>query len=226
MGEYSDFCEMYGGSASDPDFMDNWLEEHAGPRDRDEEFEWYLENEEKSHHDILLEHLNNIDTLLEVNVPDSTRYSLLVMLHAHVVSAIEGYLAGVFIHYVTNSESLTRKLVETTPEFAQRKFTLQEIYEKQSALKVIVSTYLKDLIFHDIKKIKPMFQTVFGHRFENLSWLFKAVELRHHCVHRAGYDKEGNKVEITTESILELQGEVTDLSYDIEQTIENLSSDL
>ena len=30
MGDYQDFCEAYGGCASDPDFMDNWLAEYAG----------------------------------------------------------------------------------------------------------------------------------------------------------------------------------------------------
>lgn len=29
MSDYSDFCKMYGGSANDPDVMDNWLSEHA-----------------------------------------------------------------------------------------------------------------------------------------------------------------------------------------------------
>ncbi|MBE8232090.1 MAG: hypothetical protein HAW67_00030 [Endozoicomonadaceae bacterium] len=31
MGDYEDFCEYYGGSAGDPDFMDNWLNEHCSP---------------------------------------------------------------------------------------------------------------------------------------------------------------------------------------------------
>lgn len=29
MSDYSEFCEYYGGSASDPDFMDNWLSKYA-----------------------------------------------------------------------------------------------------------------------------------------------------------------------------------------------------
>lgn len=29
MSDYSDFCESYGGCASDPDFMDNWLAQYA-----------------------------------------------------------------------------------------------------------------------------------------------------------------------------------------------------
>lgn len=29
MSDYQDFCESFGGCASDPDFMDNWLAEHC-----------------------------------------------------------------------------------------------------------------------------------------------------------------------------------------------------
>ncbi|MDO6528220.1 hypothetical protein Q4519_21385 [Motilimonas sp. 1_MG-2023] len=220
MGDYSDFCEMYGGSAGDPDFMENWLDEHASSLEEDEE--WYQENEDKSHYDILLKHLSSIDTLLEVEVPTNAKFSLLVMLHGYVVSAIEGYLAGVFIHLVTNSDDLTRKLVESDPEFSKQKFTLKEIYEKQSALKITVSKYLKGLIFHDLKKIKPMYKSVLGHDFQDISWLFEAVTIRHDCVHRAGYDKDGNQVSLSNETIVDLLSEVTDLSSDVEETIKRI----
>ncbi|PKH91198.1 hypothetical protein CXF76_12830 [Pseudoalteromonas sp. 78C3] len=220
MSDYSDFCEMYGGSASDPDFMDNWLDEYVSLTPSSEE-EWYQENEEKSHYDILLKHLSSIDTLLKIDVPSSAKFSLLVMLHGYIVSAIEGYLAGVFIHLVTNSDNLTRKLVESDPEFSKQKFTLKEIYEKQSTLKVTVSKYLKGLIFHDLKKIKPMYQTVLGHNFQDIAWLFEAVKIRHDCVHRAGYNKDGNRVLLTTGTILNLLGDVTDLSHEIEDTIKS-----
>lgn len=29
MSDYQDFCESFGGSANDPDFMDNWLSEYC-----------------------------------------------------------------------------------------------------------------------------------------------------------------------------------------------------
>ena len=226
MGDYADFCESYGGSAGDPEFMDKWLEDNVYPYDEDENREWYLENENKPHYKLLLEQLESVDLMLGLNVPERANFSFLVMVHAHVVSAIEGYLAGVFIHHVCNSDELTRKLVETDPEFGKRKFTLKEIYQENDALKVTVATYLKDLIFHDVKKIKPMYQAVLGHKFENLAWLFKAVELRHHCVHRAGYDKDGQKIDISVESILELLGNVTDLANEIDDTIDNLDTSL
>ena len=136
--------------------------------------------------------------------------------------AIEGYLAGTFIHKVTNSEKLIRKLVETDPEFSKRTFSLKEIFEKQSGLKVTVATYLKDLIFHDLKKVKPMFKDVLEHDFGDISWLFKDVIKRHDCVHRAGYDKDGEAIEVSKESILDLLEKVKVLADSVEMTINNL----
>ncbi|MFQ2243933.1 hypothetical protein [Aeromonas enteropelogenes] len=185
-----------------------------------EELYWYMDS--KTHHDILQNHLKSVRTLLDIDVPPETLFSLWVMLHGHVVSAIEGYLAGVFIHKVTNSEELTRKLVETDPEFSKKTFTLKEIFEKQSGLKVTVATYLKDLIFHDLKKVKPMFRDVLGHDFGDISWLFKDVMKRHDCVHRAGYNKDGEAIEVSRKSVLELLENVEALAASVEATLEVL----
>ncbi|MFM4836258.1 hypothetical protein ACEUCO_06455 [Aeromonas veronii] len=193
------------------------------PENDPDELYWYIDN--KTHCDILKNHLKSVRTLLDVEVPPETLFSLWVMLHGHVVSAIEGYLAGVFIHRVTNSDELTQRLVETDPEFSKRTFSLKEIFEKQSGLKVTVATYLKELIFHDLKKIKPMFRVVLGHDFGDISWLFKDVLKRHDCVHRAGYDKDGNAIEVSKESILELLEKVEALADSVEATLDKLDKE-
>lgn len=227
MSDYQDLCAMYGRSPSDPDFIDDLIDEISRESTLEQEdYEWYEENENKKHYQLLVDQLESVDMILELDVPEKARFSFLVMIHAHVVSAIEGYLAGVFIHDVCNSEELTRKLVESDPEFSKRKFTLREIYQEKETLKVTVASYLKDLIFHDLKKIKPMYEIVLNHKFSDLSWLFKAVEIRHHCVHRAGYDKDGEKVDISVESIADLLNNVNDLAGEIDSTIETVHSGL
>lgn len=190
------------------------------PEEEVDELYWYIES--KTHYDIFQNHLKSVRVLLEVDVPEDSRFSLWVMLHGHLVSAVEGYLAGVFIHKVTNSEELTRKLVETDPEFSKRTFSLKEIFEKQSNLKATVATYLKDLIFHDLKKIKPMFMDVLGHDFGDISWLFKDVVKRHDCVHRAGYDKDGNEIDVSRTSISDLLSNVERLAELVEVTVNKL----
>ncbi|MEY8213029.1 MAG: hypothetical protein RPR97_00960, partial [Colwellia sp.] len=129
------------------------------------------------------------------------------------------------IHRVTNSEELIRKLVETDPKFSKMKFTLKEIYEKQESLKLTVATYLKDLIFHDLQKVKPMFKDVLDCDFGDISWLFSAVNIRHHCVHRAGLDKDGNRVNISVESIKELVTRSILLVHFVDDKITEVSND-
>lgn len=175
------------------------------------ELEWLIES--KSQIGIFRIQIDSVETILNVNVDANAQFSLFVMLHGHVVAAVEAYLSSVFIHKVTNSEKLIQKLVETDPEFSKMKFTLKEIFQKQESLKLTVATYLNNLIFHKIDKIKPMYKNVLDHDFGDIKWLFEAIELRHHCVHRAGFDKDGNKVILSADSIRIL---VTSASYLVE----------
>jgi len=182
-----------------------------------DELEWFIGS--KTQIEIFNNQIKSVEKLLEVEVDEETFFSLLVMLHGHVVAAIEAYLASTFIHQVTNSEELTRKLIETDPTFSKMKFTLKEIFEKQEGLKLTVATYLKDLIFHDLKKVKPMYKDVLECEFGDITWLFQAVLTRHHCVHRAGLDKEGEQVEISIGSIKELVAKAVALTSEIEKKV-------
>lgn len=146
-------------------------------------------------------HLSSVSTLLQLKPNVEAQFSLLVMLHAHIVSALEQFLATTFIYRVTNSDCLTRKLIETDPEFGNRKFSINEIYAQHRDIKATVARYLKDINFHEMRKVKPMYADVLSYDFGDIAWLFKAVILRHDCAHRAGYDKEGKPVPVSAESI-------------------------
>ncbi len=185
-----------------------------------EELEWYIHTQ--SQVGKFDTQMRSVRELLNVQASNEAQFSLLVMLHGHTVAAVESYLASAFIHKVTNSDDLIRKLVETDPEFSKTKFTLKEIYEEHENLKLTVATYLKDLIFHDLKKVKPMFKSVLECDFGDISWLFKAVSIRHHCVHRAGLDKDGNRVDISVESINELVESSSHLIHQVESKVDQV----
>jgi len=155
----------------------------------------------------------------------SSTKNMLVMLHAHVVTAVEAYLSSTFIEMALSSELFMKKLVETDPEFAKRKFTIQEIFTKRESLKDDLRQYLKNLIFHDIAKVKEMYLSVLDINFGEISWLYNAVLLRHDCVHRAGYDKDGTEVPLTTMSITELMDRCATLVHEIESSVMSLPAD-
>ena len=182
-----------------------------------DELEWYIYTQ--SQVGKFDTQIQSVRELLEVQASHEAQFSLLVMLHGHIVAAVESYLASTFIHKVTNSEDMIRKLVETDPAFSSMKFTLKEIYEKHENLQLTVASYLRDLIFHDLAKVKPMFKDVLDCDFGDISWLFKAVNIRHHCVHRAGLDKDGNRVNLTKASIQDLVLKSNELIHLVENSI-------
>ena len=187
-----------------------------------DELEWDVQNSAQL--ETFNKHLAPISKILDVNVENEVQFSLLVMLHAHIVSALEGFLASTFIYNVTNSDFLTRKLIETDPEFGIRKFTINEIYAQHSNIKATVGQYLKNIIFHDMKKVKPMYTKVLSYDFGEIAWLFKAIITRHDCVHRAGYDKEGNAVPVSIESVNELIKSCRNLAEAVDAHVQKICS--
>lgn len=187
------------------------------PHTEEENLIWEIESTKQL--DIYKKVTTDIVILLKMDHPFDTQATLNNMLYAQVVTAIEAYLSGIFIHTVVKSDALIRKLVESDPELAKRQFSLQEIFNQWENLKILVARYLKDLIFHDIKKIKPMYHSVLDIDFGDVGWLFKAVLIRHDCIHRNGFDKDGNQTKIDTETIKELIGNCTRLVSIIEEEI-------
>ncbi len=182
------------------------------------EIAWYIESPKQL--SVLENHLNSIISLTKIVVDEPTKIDLFVMLHAHVIAAMEEFLSGTFIHEITNSDELMKKLIETDPKIGEKKLTLKDIYKENEKIKTTVAKYLKttvakylnDLTFHRLNKTKEMYKQVLDIDFENIGWFFKAIKVRHHCVHRAGSDKERKRVNITKESIIKLVDDCKELS--------------
>lgn len=204
-------------------------DELSGEFDREHQFhdheqyedDWGVEG--KSRLEIFDENIEATIEILNQSVMPQYEKNLIVMLFGHVVATVEAYLSSTFIHYALSAEDNMRRLVENDPEFAKRKFTVQEIFTKREELKGDLSEYLKGLIFHDIAKVKPLYQSVLDIDFGDVKWLFQAVLVRHHCVHRAGYDKDGNEVELKKEDVVTLTNQATDLVHGIESKLIGMS---
>ncbi|MBT0622542.1 hypothetical protein KIH32_01390 [Pseudomonas fluorescens] len=177
------------------------------------------EIEETHQLDIYRKVSTDVVSLLRHPYPSEVKATLNNMLFAQVVTAVEAYLSSSFISTVINSDILIRRLVETDPELAKRQFSLKEIFTQWEGLKLLVAKYLKDLIFHDIKKIKPMYRSVLEIDFGDVAWLFKAISIRHDCVHRNGFDKDGNQHQIESDAITDLVRQCTHLVAQIEENL-------
>jgi len=189
-------------------------------KDRDGDMYWREESSE--HLRILNSHLDNAEGLLKIDVGQHNAFSLKVMIYGHVVAATEGFLSSVFIKTTTGSEELIKRLVETDPQFSEMKFSLSHLFKERESIKDTVAAYLQDLIFHDLKKVKPMYKAVLGLDLGDIGWLFKAVSKRHDCVHRAGYGKDGNQIAFEEDELQVLIQKVRALCESILVTVAQL----
>lgn len=121
------------------------------PMEEDSEVDWLVESNDQL--SIFHSQVKSVEKILNTSIDETAKFDLIVMLHGHVVAAVESYLSSTFIHLVTNSNQLLRKLVETDTEFSKRKFTLKEIFEEHEKLQRTVATYLKNLIFHNLDEL-------------------------------------------------------------------------
>jgi len=137
---------------------------------------------------------------LELSEPNYEK-SKLVMLLAKVVGSLEAYLSATFIERTTSIDHYMRRLLESDPVFSKRIFSLKELYSRKENIRSDIKTYLQEMMFHNIAKVKPMYRDVLSIDFGDSAWLYRAVAQRHDCVHRAGLDLEGNPVKLVHENI-------------------------
>lgn len=156
------------------------------------------------------ESIAHIRGLLKVDIEGETKNHLMGVLQVSVITAIETYLSDAFINTVINDTSNMRKFVANNPEFTKKSFKFSEIYEKYDDIKNVVKDYLLSQLWHNLKKIKPMYKATLDVSFpENLDPIFLAIETRHDLVHRNGKNKNGYQVVITESDLITLIDDAT-----------------
>jgi hypothetical protein len=123
------------------------------------------------------------------------------MVFAHLIGALEAFLGDTFINAVMKDEEKKKKLLQFDTELAGRRFGLSEVNADPDLVNKEIRSYLRSVLYHNIAKVHVMYKNVLGvDVFEVLGErkndLFKAVEYRHDCVHRNGFDKDGVKLEV------------------------------
>lgn len=147
----------------------------------------------------------DIEKLLETKVDDSVANCFYRLLYVNVITALETYLSGAFINTVVNTPSLMRRLIETTPEFQSEKVPLSDIFKAVEEIERKARSYLIDVVWHHLERVKPMYRATLGVEFpSDLGAVFRAILTRHDIVHQNGKTKDGAEILISSQQVSEL----------------------
>ena len=141
--------------------------------------------------------LESLKKINDIELEDKNLESILKrQVFIGAFGALETFLSDTFINLTINNETYFRNFIESYPEFRQRKFELREIFIEQGKLKETAKKIMLDVIYHDLPKVKAMYQATFKINFSELRPLIKLVHTRHDLVHRNGKTKDGHLVVI------------------------------
>lgn len=138
-----------------------------------------------------------IEQLAELSkIAPSLERIILMNSYSGLVTQLETYLQNALVTNVMTRDEYFQSFIETFENFKRQKFSISEIFSKQSELKDKAKFELSELIYHNLHRIRPIYISVFSIKIPDISEVMKIVKIRHDLVHRGGKDKDGNLVNI------------------------------
>lgn len=183
----------------------------------DEFFEWYSKSNE--YYEDFNDSITEYKTILESEFVERNQ-SILKMIDASIVSAMETFLGDVLISKVQKNEKYLLKVAKKLKEFKDEKILISEFLENPECAKIKIINGLRGLLFHNLPKVKNVYKLVFGIDIKNdLKPLMQIVSRRHDIVHRNGKNNDGEIFIFSKEQVL------NDISL-IEQFINDVNNDV
>ena len=158
--------------------------------------------------------LDAIETL-----SSDVKNTLYRVLYANLISCMESFLSDTLIHKVLESEDNKRAFVKGYKEFSKLEIGLSSLYDTIDSIDGIITKTLRDIIYHNLPKVKGIYKDVLGIDLGEIGVLCKCVNTRHDIVHRNGKTKGGEKITIERKDIEELAKAVSDMIENVESQI-------
>jgi len=135
-------------------------------------------------------------------------------------SVLEAYLADTLTNQVLKNADVLLKAVKEVKELKEEKVTLAQVAIDQDIVAKIVATHLREFLYHNFKKVMEIWKVTLGHSIfpdkDLTSRMFKAAEIRHDCVHRNGKTKEGEKHDIDSAFVKQVDEDIYAMMEHIE----------
>ena len=216
--------------------VENYHETKVGPHELIEDFRYGLEHSESEPSEwndysipddpfaIFMNSYRHTGDLLADHGDHGGHQLVNRMIFVQQIAAMEAYLADKLINEVYADPDAFQRVLHGDDDLSKAKFTLPEIAKDPDFVKQKVREHLRSLLYHNLSKVNVLFNIALGIRIldftENKEPLFKAVALRHDCVHRNGVDKDGKEIKVFTKKFVQ---ETADLIKAFIQFIEGES---
>lgn len=161
---------------------------------------------------------NDIEKALDAitHLNDHVKMFMYRLLYANAITSMESYLSETLKREVLRNEDSIRRFTETYKPFSNENLCLSELFKKKEQIPSIISAVLKDLMYHNLGKLKPIFKDALDIDLGVITPLCKAVDIRHDLVHRNGKNHDGVEHNITEQDVRDVLSLVKNLVNSID----------
>ncbi len=185
----------------------------------EEQIETYIDSSE--FFNTFQQEINYLKKLNQLSLDKELKRTLQRQIFSGSITCLEDYLSSRLINNVLKDDELFEKFVKNYKNMENRTFQLNEIFDKYRGLEKTVKIELLDIIYHNIPKVKGIYEKVFEIKFPEITSVCEIVSDRHNMVHRNGKDKQGNEIEINDKKIIDILDTVENFIKQIDDSIEN-----
>jgi hypothetical protein len=175
---------------------------------------------EKDSFTILKKGLEEIRTLNEITIKgEETLNTQKRLLFAATITCLETYLSDRLINRVFAFPEEFERFVKSYLKFQSTKINLSDIYDTLKALETMVKRELLDIVFHNLGKVKKVYESTLQIKFPEISELSQLISIRHDIAHRNGKTKDGESVDVSAVKVKETIEKVLSFCEEIEDQI-------
>lgn len=183
----------------------------------DSQYEAIFENTE--FYSNFLKELDDIESLSRVQIAENLQNIHYRHLYSSIIGNMETYLSDAFINTVLSKDDLVEIFFETFNDFKNTSIKLSKLPTQAKEINNIAKKSMLDVVYHNIAKVSNMYKKTLNITFPEFEEIGKAVDLRHHVVHRNGKDKNGKEIIITKETLDKLIINVKEWIASIDQLL-------
>jgi len=140
---------------------------------------------------------------------------------SNIVSLMEKYLYDLFVFEITTDRSA---LVKLGHQNKFRSISLKIPYLLQNTVEDYLIKAAKNLVWHRLNDVDVFYKNVPGITFNINGHLLQKLKVRHHIVHRNGFDLDGNAVTISDGELADCMETVSDFVEDIDKKYHSLKN--
>ncbi|MUG95130.1 hypothetical protein F7734_23315 [Scytonema sp. UIC 10036] len=149
--------------------------------------------------------ISSLRLLNDLTITDfNARRTLKRQIYVGTITCLETYLSDAFINTVLSNEEYLKSFFSSFKDFKEQKFGLNELFPKFEQAKDIAKKAMLEVIYHNLPKVKNMYETTLNLSFPNFAEITKHIATRHDLVHRNGKTKDEKEIFLDEKAVDEV----------------------